>query len=59
MADTVTNTGGITAAGSDLNFLDRTKALYMGKYMGYQTLTLGFVFILAFWNTENGPFMLF
>jgi hypothetical protein len=39
MADSVTNTGGITAAGSDLHFSDRIKVLYMEKYMGYQTLT--------------------
>jgi len=35
MADSVTDNGGITAAGSDLHFSDRTKALYKEKYMGY------------------------
>jgi hypothetical protein len=40
MVNSVTNTGGITAAGSDLrHFSDRIKALYMKKYVGHQTLT--------------------
>jgi len=59
MADSVTNTGGITAARSDLrHFSDRIKALDMAEYMGRNT-DLGFVFILAFWKWEKGPSMLF
>jgi hypothetical protein len=49
MVHSVTKTGGITAAGSDLrHFSDRIKALYMKKYVDYTDF--GFVFILAFWN---------
>jgi len=58
-ADSVTDTGGITAARSDLrHFSDRIKVLYVEEYMGPNT-ALGFVFILAFWKWEKVPFMLF
>jgi hypothetical protein len=49
MADSVTNTGSITAAGSDLrHFSDRIKALYIKKIRGLPNTDFGFVFIFAF-----------